>query len=65
MERPAKRECLKCGTRFKSAGPANRICPKCNASNLTAYLPRSAPTPGGLSSFGEPTSFDVRKVGDT
>jgi hypothetical protein len=33
-----KRTCLKCGKRFMSAGPANRICHDCQRIN--ANLPR-------------------------
>lgn len=29
------RSCLRCRQEFKSLGPANRICEKCNEKNLT------------------------------
>ncbi len=29
-----KRSCLKCGSKFHSNGPENRICTKCNLTNL-------------------------------
>jgi len=32
-----KRICLRCNKKFKSTGPGNRICPKCNQHNITAY----------------------------
>lgn len=65
MDTPMKRECLKRGKRFTSLGSGNRICPKCNAANAGVYQPKSAPNPSGLNSFGEPTGFETRKVGDT
>ncbi len=30
---PKKRTCLKCGKLFDSAGPGNRICPRCGRRN--------------------------------
>ena len=31
--RGKERTCLKCGVRFKSSGPGNRICPRCAKEN--------------------------------
>jgi len=30
-DRPAKRNCLNCGTKFKSEGWGNRLCPTCRS----------------------------------
>lgn len=38
---PAKvRKCLKCDQDFRSEGPANRLCPKCNIENAKMCPPR-------------------------
>lgn len=34
-----KRECLKCGIKFDSTGPGNRICPKCARKNVKINCP--------------------------
>lgn len=48
-----KRACLKCGNKFHSNGPHNRICEKCNLMNL-----RIGPARYSLSlRFGEVTSY--------
>jgi ribosomal protein S27AE len=37
-----KRSCLKCGSKFHSNGPENRICTKCNLTNLRIGLARDS-----------------------
>jgi len=37
-----KRECLKCGKLFASAGNWNRICPKCKGQNARINMPPEA-----------------------
>ncbi len=45
-----KRACLKCGQKFHSKGPYNRICDKCGMSNervaSSAYSVGNRPTSG-------------------
>jgi len=45
-----KRACLKCGQKFHSKGPFNRICDKCSMSNervaASAYSVGNRPTAG-------------------
>lgn len=42
------RRCLKCSKRFRSEGPWNRLCDKCNASNKGVKdLPSAAPRRNG------------------
>jgi Zn finger protein HypA/HybF involved in hydrogenase expression len=38
-EPPVKRECLKCGKRFGSTGPGNRICPACTSDMSRRQTP--------------------------
>lgn len=33
----SRRECLKCGKSFKSTGPGNRLCMRCNIANAAIY----------------------------
>lgn len=54
-------DCLKCRRKIKGRW----MCPKCAKENESVYVPKSAPNPAGVSSFSEPTNFEVRKVGDT
>ncbi len=37
-----KRSCLKCGNKFYSNGSQNRICTKCNLTNLRIGLARGS-----------------------
>lgn len=41
------RECLKCGRKFESAGPWNRLCQSCNSDNakLPVHVLRRAEEP--------------------
>ncbi len=40
--KPARRNCLKCGKRFDSRGPGNRICRKCRKiNNRLGYIPET------------------------
>lgn len=64
MEYTKKRECLKCGKRFKSTGIGNRICQTCSVVNEKTRGPQAVPSPGHVNSFGELSNFEVRKVGD-
>ncbi|MCX5671303.1 MAG: hypothetical protein NTU94_08315 [Planctomycetota bacterium] len=36
----AQRGCLKCGHKFASTGPGNRICPRCCNANVGLPAPR-------------------------
>lgn len=40
-----ERTCLKCQLPFLSAGPHNRICPRCSAVNSKIYAPLQSPAP--------------------
>jgi len=37
-----QRVCLKCGKKFPSRGPGNRICKGCKSKNRNAYVPVKA-----------------------
>lgn len=42
------RECLKCGSKFNSTGPGNRICPHCHQSNRSVGKPAIEPVHNGM-----------------
>ncbi|MHC4139009.1 MAG: hypothetical protein ACYSR1_04005 [Planctomycetota bacterium] len=55
-----KRICLKCGEKFPSKGPYNRICDKCSSMNervaSSTYAVRKSPT-------SEPNTLEKRFYG--
>jgi hypothetical protein len=38
------RNCLKCDREFRSCGPENRLCGRCNFLNQSVYIIRSSET---------------------